>query len=357
MKSYLPALLNIIPGFGHLYLGGYRAGLFELAFFASAIYCALMLQTPAAFIFIAFVMMSSAYRMTYRLYVASPEVWRSPSNVKTPLEKTALNMINKLNPVWWIRVLNWPWLYFVTIGLVIAALAVETESSWVQIAKGFPAAIDMFNGLLNPNWSLLPDAIKYAKQTIDIAILGTLYGLIIAIPISVFSARNLMLNNRSTTLIYYSTRWLMAVLRATPIFLLGLIFVAWVGLGPFPGVLAITLFSAALMTKLLSEAIETVNNGPIEAATATGANLLQVILFSVFPQMLTTFIAVSLYCLEINIHSATVLGLIGAQGIGLPINEYLSSLAYGSASVFILVVIVITILTDYTSAYVRSRIK
>ncbi|WP_379945138.1 phosphonate ABC transporter, permease protein PhnE [Marinobacter sp. LM1] len=356
MSSNFSVAFNLLPGMGYIHRGQYMRGVIDLICFVALLFTGWALLSTGNIILALLVMASSAYRMAYMVRVSVPLV-QQPSRIDDHKILEPQSMIAVLKPRWWIGVLNWPWLYIALVTLVVVYLSRVTEMSWMQILKGASGALDLAKGFLAPDWTQLPDALKYAAQTIAIAILGTLGGILIAVPVSLLCAKNLMQATLLTGSLYYVARWVMAVVRATPTFLLGLIFVAWVGLGPFPGVLAITVFSGALMTKLLSESIESINPGPVEAATATGANLFHVILFSVFPQMSTVFIAISLYCLEINIHSATVLGLIGAQGIGMPIYEYLSSLAYGSAAVYILVVIVITVGADYASGFVRSRIK
>lgn len=354
MNSNLSIAFNFLPGVGYMHRCQYLRGVLDLTCFIIVLVTGRQLLSTDKGLLALLLMTSSAYRMAYVVHMSTPFVHKAGERRKT---LDPLGVIAMLKPRWWVSVLNWPWLYIVAVAMVVAYLSRETELSWVRIVIGAPGALDMAKDFLSPDWSHLPNALKYATQTIAIAILGTLCGILYAVPVSVFCAKNLMQATPSTRLVYYLTRWVMAVVRATPTFLLGLMFVAWVGLGPFPGVLAITVFSGALMTKLLSEAIESVNPGPIEAATSTGASLFHVILFSVLPQLPTVFIAISLYCLEINIHSSTVLGLIGAQGIGMPIHEYLSSLAYSSAAVYILVVIAITVGTDYASGFVRSRIK
>lgn len=348
--------LNLLPGLGYIYRGQYLRGILDLSCFVMIIVLGWMLLSAGNVFLILLVMASSAYRMAYVQYVLAPLVHRT-GKIGGREVVDPQGMLSVLKPNWWFSVANWPWLYIVAVAVLVVSLSRKTEVSWPQLLSGASGAMDMAKGFFSPDWSHLPSALHYALQTVEIAILGTIGGMLIAVPMSVLSARNIMQTTLLTGFMYYIARWGMSVVRAMPTFLLGLMFVAWVGLGPFPGVLAITVFSGALMTKMLSEAIESINPGPIEAAMATGANLFHVVLFSVFPQLPTVFIAISLYCLEINIHSATVLGLIGAQGIGMPIHEYLSSLAYSSASVYILVVIVVTVGADYASGFMRSRIK
>lgn len=260
-------------------------------------------------------------------------------------------------PAWWLPVFNWPWLPIAFILLCVMLLGRSTQMSLNGIIEGLPVASEFVRGLLQPNWSLLPEAVfVYARQTLEVALLGTGIGFVMALPVSFFCAQNLMNGNLLTRASYLCCRAMMVILRALPTFMLGLIFVALVGLGPFPGVLAITLFSFGVMVKLFSETIETIDYGAVEAVKASGGHWFNVVTFAAIPQALPGILAQLLYCMEINVHSASVLGLIGAEGIGLPIHEYLSALAYDSAATFILVTVLMTVVIDYTSAFLRRKI-
>lgn len=270
--------------------------------------------------------------------------------------KNAIEILSR-QPGWWVPVLNIPWVPVISSIYYAIVLAKRTGVSLNGVIESLPSALEFFSGFLHPNWSLLPEAITvYARQTLDIAILGTVFGFVLSVPFSLFCSRNLMAHNFFARILYVACRALMVILRALPTFLLGLMFVALVGLGPFPGVLAITLFSFGVMVKLFSETIEAVDSGLLQAIHACGGGWISVVRFSVLPLVLPNILAQFLYCAEINIHSATVLGLIGAEGIGLPIHEYLSSLAYDSAAVYIYVVIMMTIIIDYLSAFFRNKI-
>ncbi|WP_171011913.1 phosphonate ABC transporter, permease protein PhnE [Pseudomonas sp. 2FE] len=260
-------------------------------------------------------------------------------------------------PSWWLPVLNWPWLLIAFIGLAGLALGQSTQVSLSGIIQGLPVAGEFLRGLLHPNWALLHEAVfVYARQTLEVALLGTALGFVLALPVSFFCAQNLMSENLLSKGLYLVCRAIMVVLRSLPTFMLGLIFVALVGLGPFPGVLAISLFSFGVMVKLFSETIETIDYGAVEGIKASGGHWFNAVTFAVIPQAFPGILAQLLYCMEINVHSASVLGLIGAEGIGLPIHEYLSALAYDSAAPFILVTIVMTIVIDYASAFLRRKI-
>jgi phosphonate transport system permease protein len=260
-------------------------------------------------------------------------------------------------PIWWLPILNWPLIFLLPAIFLILFLAKETEVSYHGITNGIPVALELFKALLHPSWNLFHEAVTiYARQTIEVAILGTLIALFISIPISFICAWNLMRSNLFTKIIYSFTRIIIVIIRAVPTFLWGLIFVALVGLGPFPGVLSIIIFSCGIMIKLFSEVIENIDRNLAETVYSCGGNQFHNIKFVIIPQSIPMIIAQTLYCIEINVHSATVLGLIGAQGIGLPIHEYLTSLSYNNAATFIFVTIVMTIIIDYTSAYLRNKL-
>lgn len=327
----------------------------EAALQAVALTCIIVLlpySLPATIMTLGLVSVSEAYRTYHRRYV---ECLFSEFRAHVHVIHTSCQYLAALRPNWWFPILNWPWLYLVAVFLLLRQLFLDTEFSLQVLVQGMPLMWEIGRSLLSPNWELLPNAWHAMAQTLSIAVLGTIWGAVFALPISIFCAQNLRQQHPLSGLLYYTLRWVTSLVRATPTFLLGLIFVAGVGLGPFPGALAITLFSWAVLVKLFSETMEAVPMAPVEGLQSCGATWLQTILFAVLPQAAPGLMATFLYCLEINVHSATVLGLIGAQGVGLPIHEYLSSLAYENAAVFIYIVIAVTVLTDFSSGFVRGR--
>lgn len=352
LTTYSPVFFNLVPGLGDWFLG-----LRIMAFVNSGLFVATVLTVshlfgaPWQWWVATGLAISHAYRTTYI-------IWMGRWHGKETKSYSILRQHILHQPYWWLPILRWPWLPVAFAVMSVYLLGVETEFSLQSFAEGFSTARLMIADLLHPEWALLSDAVfLYAKQTAEIALLGTVFGALVALPLSFICARNLMTSHYVTSVIYYFSRGIMVVVRAVPTFLWGLIFVALVGIGPFPGVLAIFVFSVGIMVKLFSEAIENIIAGPTEAVLAAGGTPMHVVMFSVLPQALPALIAQTLYCAEINVHSATILGLIGAEGIGLPIHEYLSSLAYNSASVYILVTIVMTVVIDYFSAYVRSKVQ
>jgi len=255
----------------------------------------------------------------------------------------------RLRPVGWL-------LLVILGGIGLRQIAADTGVDLVSLIEGLPYMGALLSGIVNPDWSVFPLLVRYARETLEMSILGTLIGALFALPLSFMGARNLMGRNPVTRVLYFIVRFLMATIRAVPTLFWGLLFVAAVGIGQFPGVLAITVFSTGLLAKLYSEAIEAIDWGQIEAVTATGANPWQVLIFAIVPQFFPYFVAHTLYSWEVNVHSATILGAVGAGGLGFVALEYINQFSFNKMGTVLIVTLVMTLLIDYTSAYVRSRI-
>jgi ABC-type methionine transport system permease subunit len=157
-------------------------------------------------------------------------------------------------------------------------------------------------------------------------------------------------------LIYTLSRSSLNLLRAIEPLIIGSVFVVWVGIGPFAGILALILNSIADLGKLFSEQVENIEGGPLEAITATGANRLQVIAFSVIPQITPHYIAFAFYRWDINVRLSTIIGFIGGGGIGLVLQRSANLTLYSQASVMIIAIAVVVTTLDYISSKLRSRI-
>ncbi len=146
------------------------------------------------------------------------------------------------------------------------------------------------------------------------------------------------------------------ILRSIEALLYVVIFIAWVGIGPFAGMLALAVTSFALLGKLFSEAIENIDPGPIEAVTATGANRLQVIVYAVLPQIVPPFVSYLIYQWDINIRMATIIGFAGGGGIGLTLTTFFGSLQYHKAGTVVAFIVIVVALMDFASAKLRERL-
>lgn len=193
-------------------------------------------------------------------------------------------------------------------------------------------------------------------ETIFMGMMATVFGIVFSIPVSFLAARNIMSGSRLTMAFYYLTRTILNIVRSIEPLIWALIAVVWVGLGPFAGIVALTVHSIAALGKLYSEAIEGIDAGPIEAIQATGATRLQTIMFGVIPQMISPFISFSIYRWDINVRMSTVIGLVGGGGIGFLLVQYIRLLDYRSAGIAVWFIAVTVAILDYVSAEIRNRL-
>ncbi len=227
----------------------------------------------------------------------------------------------------------------------------ETELSLRRMVEGLPFMADFLRRMFPPDLSVLGNALRGALQTLQIAVVGTAVAAVLALPLGFVAARNV-----APAWMFYGARSVLNALRAIDTLVYALFFVAAVGLGPFPGVLAVVAYTTMILAKLYSEAIEAIDPGPVEAVTAAGATRLQVLRFGVVPQLLPLFISFILYRFETNIRAAAILGFVGAGGIGFYIQTYLRMLNYPAASAVLLVLIVLVMAVDFTSSRIRQRL-
>jgi phosphonate transport system permease protein len=194
-------------------------------------------------------------------------------------------------------------------------------------------------------------------ETIFMGMMATLFGIILAIPVSFLAARNIMSSSPITLAIYFVTRTVLNVVRAIEPLIWALIAVVWVGLGPFAGIVALTVHSVAALGKLYSEAIEGIDPGPIEAIQATGATRLQNIMYAVVPQMISPFVSFSIYRWDVNVRMSTVIGLVGGGGVGFILVQYIRLLDYRAAGIAVWFIAVTVAVLDYVSAEIRRRFQ
>jgi phosphonate transport system permease protein len=192
--------------------------------------------------------------------------------------------------------------------------------------------------------------------TVFQAMLATTLGAIVALPFSFLAARNLTGKSKISAWIFYLTRGVFNVLRSIEALLYAAIFVFWVGIGPFAGMMALAVTTFALIGKLFSEAIEEIDPGPIEAVTATGANSLQVINYAILPQIVPPFTSYLIYQWDINVRMATIIGFAGGGGIGLMLNTFFGLLQYQKAGTVVLFIVVVVAMMDFASAKLREKL-
>ena len=234
---------------------------------------------------------------------------------------------------------------------VLAWVAWDTGADPVRFVRGAPWMLDFIRRTIPPDLRVLGPAVAGAIKTVEIALLGTAVSAALAVPLGFLSARNV-----ASPSVYYPARATLNFLRSIDTLVYALLFVAAVGLGPFPGVLAVVAYTTTSLAKLYSETIEGIDTGPVHAVTATGATRLQVLRFGVLPQVLPLFLSYILYRFESNIRAATILGFVGAGGIGFYLQTYLRMIDYPAASTVLLVTVAMVMVVDFVSARLRARL-
>ncbi len=210
-------------------------------------------------------------------------------------------------------------------------------------------------GGLRPSKTLLIVAEKIV-ETVFLALMGTTFAVLVAVPLSFLGARNLMTKNSAGTTVYYLTRTFFNAMRSIEPLILAIVFTVWVGLGPFAGTMALALHSVAALGKLYSEQIESIESGPIEAITATGASMLQVVRYGVVPQIVPPFIAFTIYRWDTNVRMSTVIGFVGGGGVGFVLQQYINLLQYRQAATAVWAIAIVVAALDYLSAKVREKV-
>ena len=236
-------------------------------------------------------------------------------------------------------------------GVVLAWTAWDTGSDPLRLARGVPWLLDFVRRMIPPDLRVLPAALKGALTTLEIALLGTAVAAVLALPLGFLSAKNV-----AAPPLFLPVRVALNFLRSVDTLVWALLFVAAVGLGAFPGVLAVIAYTTTSLAKLYSETIEGIERGPVDAIVATGATRLQVLRYGVLPQVLPLFLSYVLYRLETNIRAATVLGFVGAGGIGFYLQTYLRMIDYPAASTVLLVTVAMVLVVDWVSSRLRARL-
>lgn len=203
-----------------------------------------------------------------------------------------------------------------------------------------------------PNWGFLPETISPFIETMEMAIIASALGCGVALPLAFIASRITTPNVVS----FLINRGILNVIRGLPDLLYALVFVAALSVGPLPGVLALIVFNIGVTAKLLSETVDGVDVGPLEAARAAGAGRLQSVVSSVLPQVMPHYVAYSLYVFELNVRASTVIGLVGAGGIGQTMIVELKFFSYANVMVIMIEIFVVVFLIELASIALRRRL-
>ena len=222
-----------------------------------------------------------------------------------------------------------------------------------RISEGLPAIGVLISDMMPPDFTRWKQWILPMLETIAMSVAGTTLAIFFSVPIAIWAATNTTPNR----LAYTVARMLLNGFRAVPELIMGIIFVAAVGFGMLPGVLALGLHSIGMVGKFFAEAIEHAHPAPIEAAQAAGATSLQVIIHGVLPQVFTQFADVTMYRWEYNFRQSTVMGMVGAGGIGTELVGSLRILDYQQVSAILIMILAAVSVVDWLSGVLRERFK
>ncbi len=239
------------------------------------------------------------------------------------------------------------------IGIIIALLMITSYNIGadpVDFVEGLPNLWVVMEEMLVVEPKYIPTAIWAMFETIQMAFIGTVVGIAIALPLSMLAARNL-----NSKFVYVPIRALLAAIRTFPSILWALLFVIMVGSGAFAGVLAIIMYTIGFIAKLQYEAIETIDSDPMDAVGSIGVSKGQLISYVVIPESASHLLSQMLYMFDYNIRQTSILGLVGAGGIGFYIINYIKFFEYGKAAMFMLVVLITVLIIDWVSVKIRDK--
>lgn len=243
-------------------------------------------------------------------------------------------------------------LVIVAITVVMCLPGIGIGVDLGAITRNWQNGADKIVKLLVPDWSFFPRTIPPLIETLQMAVIASVLGAAVALPVSFWAARN----TNPTTAARMVVRGVLNVVRAVPDLLYAAILVAMVGVGALPGILALLLFNIGIVVKLVSEAIDTNDTGPLEAGRAVGATQTQINRTLALPDAWPAFANQALYAFELNVRASTVLGLVGAGGLGLLIDAVRTFYRYDQLSLIILEILIVVIVIDIVSDAIRRRL-
>ncbi|ODT18928.1 MAG: phosphonate ABC transporter, permease protein PhnE [Hyphomicrobium sp. SCN 65-11] len=260
--------------------------------------------------------------------------------------------------IWQRRTSRAEWLHFLgwaslVLTVVMAWRVMTQDTIWAFVLDAPRQASDIASRMLPPRWSYLDALWKPLWDTLNMATLGTLLAIVMAVPIAFLAARNttpsMAVVRPAALLIIVSSRSINAIIWA-------LVLVTILGPGVLAGIFAIAFRSIGFIAKLLYEAIEEISSEPVEAIRATGASPPQVLAWGVWPQITPAFAGICVFRWDINIREATVLGLVGAGGIGLNLESSMNVLAWPQVTLILIVILVTVVISEWISARIRHAI-
>lgn len=259
-----------------------------------------------------------------------PEIWKR-FNPKETLVRFAWYVGIVFIAIWSVNKLDIPWFYFLD----------------AHIQAG-----DLLERMIPPDWTFFGQIIDPLIETLHIATLGTVFTVFLAFPVAIIAARNTTFNKTT----WFIGRFILVTSRSVNTVVWGLLFVAIFGPGPVAGIFSVAARSIGFVGKLVAEAIEEIDHGTVEAIEATGASQMKILLVGVLPQVMPVILGTIIYRWDINIRESTVLGFVGAGGIGIILYSSINLFAWHEVSVMLIAIFGVVIVSEYLSIKVRKRI-
>jgi phosphonate transport system permease protein len=259
------------------------------------------------------------------------EVWRPPKLIQNPLYRHGLTVLIIAYIVW-------------SVGTL--------EVDWARVARGFPRAGDILVRMFPPDfgrWELL---VRGLLESVQMALAASFFGMILAIPLGLCAAINMVPKP-----VYFVARGILTLTRTFHEVIVAIFFVKIFGFGPLAGVLTLIVASLSFIGKMLAEDIENMQMGPVEAVRATGASFPRLLVYAITPQILPRYLGVSIYRLDANIRHSTVVGIVGAGGIGQTLSASFSRYDYDFSLAILLAIISLVFLGEFFSTWVRGRLR
>ncbi|MFV0379613.1 MAG: phosphonate ABC transporter, permease protein PhnE [Anaerorhabdus sp.] len=244
-----------------------------------------------------------------------------------------------------------PLIYLIIILVIISALKF-TEFDVLIIFERISQMGTILKKIFNPNFAYFPSVIGPLIDTIQMSFIGTFIGIAVGLPVSVLSASNINKNK----VIVSITRFILGIIRTVPTLIMATVFSLIFGLGTFAGTVAIALFTFGIISKMMFESIETIDLGPFMALQSLGCNKFEAFWKACMPQILPTYISHSLYCFEVNVRAAAILGYVGAGGLGILINERIGWREYNDLGMILLTLFIVVFLIERLSSAIRRRL-
>ncbi len=245
------------------------------------------------------------------------------------------------------RRLRWALVLGGVVYLVLALASVEVN--WARVAEGAGRALNFLGAFLQPDFvSRQSDILAGLLESLTMTLTSTVIGVLLAIPVGLGAAKNI-----APLPVYAVCRAIIAITRTFQEVIIAILFVVMFGFGPFAGMLTLAFATIGFMAKLLAEDIEDLDWKQVEAVRATGASWWQTMNHAVQPQVMPRLIGLSMYRLDINFRESSVIGIVGAGGIGATLNTSLSRYEYGTSAAILLIIIAIVLMSEYASSHVR----